>query len=171
MNAYAATYTAPLGDEILYFALERNTNTGNADVGFWFLQDEVGCESPGGTVDFRGAHTDGDLLVVSAFTGGGTVSTIDVYRWDGTTDPGALDPTPVADGVDCRVGCLPTIRPAARRTGSRSRPVAHRGQDHPGVGHTLPIAQFFEGGAEPDRGRTSAGSASHVHRRHPLLAS
>ena len=32
------------GDEILYFALERNANTGTANVAFWFLQDEnVNC--------------------------------------------------------------------------------------------------------------------------------
>jgi hypothetical protein len=44
MNAYAAGYTDPVTDhEILYLALERNTNTGDANVGFWFLQDEVGC--------------------------------------------------------------------------------------------------------------------------------
>ena len=45
MNAYAASYEAPgSGDEILYFALERNANTGTANVAFWFLQDEtVGC--------------------------------------------------------------------------------------------------------------------------------
>ena len=51
MNAYAATYTAPNGDEIIYFALERNANTGTADVGFWFLQDAVGCTSTGGCSD------------------------------------------------------------------------------------------------------------------------
>ena len=37
----------------------------------------------GGTATFTGDHTDGDLLVVSAFTNGGVVSNIDTYRWDG----------------------------------------------------------------------------------------
>ena len=88
MNAYAATYIDPdNGDEIIYFALERNTNTGDANVAFWFLQGPVGCNSTGGAVDFSGGHTDGDLLIVSAFSGGGTVSNVDVYRWEATTQP------------------------------------------------------------------------------------
>ena len=99
MNAYAAAYTATNGDQILYFALERNANTGDANVAFWFLQDQnVGCTDNGGTATFTGAHTDGDLLVVSAFTNGGVVSNIDAYRWDGGAngvaepDPGRLGP-------------------------------------------------------------------------------
>ena len=71
MNAYAAAYTAPNGDEILYFGLEKNANEGNNNVGFWFLQDEVGCAAASGNNAFVGDHTDGDLLIVSAFTNGG----------------------------------------------------------------------------------------------------
>ena len=40
MNSYATAYTAANGDQILYFALERNANTGDANVAFWFLQDQ-----------------------------------------------------------------------------------------------------------------------------------
>jgi len=99
-NAYAASYTDPTsGDDIVYFALERNANTGTADVGFWFLQGDVACSSTGGAATFSGAHQDGDLLVVSEFTGGGTVSTINAYRWDGGAN-GSLNPVPVASGVD-----------------------------------------------------------------------
>jgi hypothetical protein len=84
MNAYAASYAPAGGDEVLYFALERNGNEGAANVGFWFLQDNnVNCESAGGNTAFTGNHTDGDLLVVSEFTNGGTVSTINVYEWEG----------------------------------------------------------------------------------------
>src|SRR5215470_11364875 len=61
MNAYAANYTAPNGDKILYFGLERNVNTGDANVGFWFLKGEVDCSSTGGAVSFTGAHQDGDI--------------------------------------------------------------------------------------------------------------
>jgi hypothetical protein len=113
MNAYAATYTVPTGPvaghEILYFGLERNTNTGDANVAFWFLQSGVACESEGGNTAFSGEHQDGDLLVVSAFTNGGEVSNVDVYRWDRTPAevaaglPGHLNETPVIeDGSDCR---------------------------------------------------------------------
>src|SRR5439155_9225181 len=84
LNAYAVAYTNPAnGHEILYFGLERFSNSGDANVGFWFLQDNVNCVSPGGSTAFTGNHVDGDLLIVSAFTNGGVVSTIDVYRWNG----------------------------------------------------------------------------------------
>jgi hypothetical protein len=146
MNAYAAAYTAPNGDEILYFALERNTNTGDANVGFWFLQDEVSCDSPGGNTPFTGDHQDGDLLIVSAFTNGGSVSTIDVYRWNGDS-PGSLGTTPVAHGVDCRDPAtgLNDAACAVSNTASITTPwLTATKQD--GVGNTLRTSDFFEGG-------------------------
>ncbi len=113
------TYDAPNGDEILYFGIERNVNTGTANVGFWFLQSEVGCSSTGGAVTFTGEHQDGDLLVVSEFSGGGTVSTITAYRWDRPgAGPGSLNPIPIASAGDCRgttVGTQDPICGAANR--------------------------------------------------------
>ncbi len=146
MNAYSASYTAASGDELMYFALERNTNTGDANVGFWFLQDEVGCTSTGGSVDFVGEHRDGDVLVVSEFSGGGTVSTINVYRWDGD-ETGSLNPNPIGSGVDCRA---PTTLPddsacAVANTGNITVPwLTSNFKDK--VGNALRTAEFFEGG-------------------------
>jgi hypothetical protein len=148
MNAYAVSYTATNDDEILYYALERNTNTGDANVGFWFLQDAVGCTSPGGSVTFTGAHRDGDLLIVSAFTNGGDVSNVDVYRWDGGAN-GALNTTPVfAGGVDCR---KPTLSvgdfacAAANRADITGIPwLTSNAKDK--VGNKLRTSEFFEGG-------------------------
>ena len=147
MNAYATSYTAG-GQEFLYFALERNANTGTADVGFWFLQDDnVNCESPGGSTAFTGSHVDGDLLVVSEFTSGGTVSTINVYRWVGGAN-GSLDPTPVISGADCRTAPLTGLGDRAcgrTNTGTITTPwLTSNKQD--GVGHSLRIAEFYEGG-------------------------
>ena len=147
MNAYAAAYKSASGDDIIYFGLERNTNTGDANVAFWFLQDEVGCTSTGGAIDFVGAHHDGDLLIVSAFTGGGTVSTIDVYRWIGDDTTGHLNTTPAAHGVDCRSGTLGTNDPAcaAANTGDITTPwLTSNFKDK--VGNKLRTAEFFEGG-------------------------
>ena len=150
MNAYAVEYTDPVsGDEFLYFGLERNTNTGTADVGFWFLQSPVACASLGGAVDFVGGHTDGDLLVVSEFSGGGTVSTINVFRWNGDDATGALSDDPVASGVDCRNAL---IDPNDEACGAANRvPITTPWLTaakvlNPDVGHDLPIALFFEGG-------------------------
>jgi hypothetical protein len=158
MNAYAAEYVDPVSDdEVLYFALERNTNTGDANVGFWFLQDEVGCESTGGSAAFVGDHQDGDLLIVSAFTKGGDVSTIDVYRWN-DPDPldaneGSLGTTPVAHGVDCRsddtttgdLACAAanTIDNGVDGTIQTPWPTANFKD---GVGNSLRTGEFFEGG-------------------------
>ena len=142
MNAYAAAYTAANGDEILYFALEKNANEGNNNVGFWFLQDEVACASASGNNPFVGDHTDGDLLIVSAFTNGGLVSTIDVYRWNGGPT-GSLGTTPVAHGADCQG------TPRGRR-GLRDRQRAqrrHRRHDHDPV-------------ADGEQGRWSRATAS-----------
>jgi hypothetical protein len=154
MNAYSAAYTASNGDEILYFALEKNANEGNNNVGFWFLQDgAVGCDAAAGTTSFSGNHQDGDLLIVSAFTNGGSVSTIDVYRWNGGAN-GSLGTTPVLHGVDCQ-GASPT--PAGDGTcatvnapndgtgGTITTPWLTANKDD-GAGHSLRTAEFFEGG-------------------------
>jgi hypothetical protein len=146
MNAYAASYEDPdTGDEILYFALERNANTGTANVAFWFLQDEnVACESPGGATPFVGNHVDGDILVVSEFTQGGVVSTIQAYRWDGGAD-GSLNEDPVAEGVDCTTTAGEDTVCGKVNTGTITTPwLTSNKQD--GVGHSLRISEFFEGG-------------------------
>jgi hypothetical protein len=150
MNSYSAAYTAPNGDQILYFALERNVNTGDGNVGFWFLQDDVGCVSPGGSTAFSGNHTDGDLLIVSAFTNGGAVSTIDVYRWNGGAT-GSLGTTPVAHGVDCKTtgagdaACATVNGPTNGVGGTITTPWLTSSKATP-VGHSLQTSEFFEGG-------------------------
>ena len=157
MNAYAASYTDPSGDQMIYFGLERNTNTGDANVAFWFLQDAVGCQTAGPSTTFTGQHKDGDLLIVSAFSKGGNVSTISVYKWNRPGNPvgvpGTLGTTPVASGVDCRAGTTGTgdIACAAANTtangtaGTITIPwLTSNFKD--GVGHALRTGEFFEGG-------------------------
>ena len=151
-NAYATAYTAPNGDQILYFAQERNAQAGDANVGFWFLQDAVTCVSGGGTATFTGAHKDGDLLIVSAFTNGGTVSNIKVFRWNipnPAVDPiGFLDDqNAVAEGVDCRDPNTPAGDPVCATANAVQITVPWlTASKTTGVGHTLPAGQFFEGG-------------------------
>lgn len=95
MHAYAVRYINPSnGHQILYFAFERNANQGDANVGFWFLQDgKVGCQAPG---KFTGAHVNGDVLLVAAFTNGGTTATINAYTWNN-----GLPTVPDATGGNC----------------------------------------------------------------------
>lgn len=102
LHAFAARYSVPpdmddsdgtlcpAGDfpscELLYFGSDRYDNSGDAQQGFWFLQDEVttaGAPGGGGT-GFDGAHLPGDILVISEFSNGGTTSSIKVWEWDPT---------------------------------------------------------------------------------------
>lgn len=94
-HAYAARYSVdpptaecPAGSadtcEVLYFGLDRFDASGDANTGFWFFQKKVSLtniKSQGGQL-FDGLHTEGDILVISGFSNGGTTATIAVYKWD-----------------------------------------------------------------------------------------
>jgi hypothetical protein len=144
MNAYAAAYTDPVsGHKFMFFALERNANAGDANVAFWFLQGSASCPAAGGS--FSGSHHNGDLLIVSAFTNGGSVSNINAYEWQN----GALNTTPVANGGDCRSNVLtadPTCATSNTATLSSIPWLTENKAD--GVGHTLQTGEFFEGGLD-----------------------
>ena len=103
-NANAITLEATDGDLILYFGADRIATNGDAQIGFWFLQDEVAPDGDGG---FAGEHKEGDILVLSDFTKGGDIGTIQVCTWaggDGTAGHLECDPESVTDvggGVFC----------------------------------------------------------------------
>ena len=80
-HGYAAGYTSTAdGDNILVFGAERFAVNGDSNIGIWFFQQPISLVGTGkGT--FSGVHTSGDILIVSAFTGGGGTSTISVYQW------------------------------------------------------------------------------------------
>jgi hypothetical protein len=152
-NAYAVAYTDPGStDQILYFGMERNSNNGDANVAFWFLQDEANCTSPTGpgSANWTGNHQDGDILVVSAFTNGGVVSNIDAYRWNGGAG-GSLGTTPVASGGDCTATnpAAPSNDPAcatANKASITTPWLTNNNGKSNGTGHTSLTAEFFEGG-------------------------
>src|SRR5918995_1912301 len=85
LHSFAARYATPDGDT-LFFGSDRFDNSGDAQQGFWFFQNEItlGTNSIGGGTGFNGVHRTGDLLVISNFSNGGTTSTITVYSWDPT---------------------------------------------------------------------------------------
>ena len=98
--AYAANYVDQ-GNQVLYFGQERafDTKGGDANVGFWFLQDpQVGLNANG---TFNGHHVDGDLLVQSEFTTGGSIAGIRVYKWasGSAVEVGSLNESVCAAGV------------------------------------------------------------------------
>src|SRR2546425_118119 len=92
--AYAAKSTSS-GDEFFFVGGIREPKTqGSADWGVWFLKDST--ISPTCTTadtnnhPFTGKHQDGDELVTVEFTIGGTVGTINVFRWNGDDATGSL---------------------------------------------------------------------------------
>jgi hypothetical protein len=148
-NDYAVAYTDPnTHQQFLYFALERNSNSGDANVAFWFLQDPTAnCSTANGTTAWTGNHEDGDILIVSAFTGGGAVSTINAYRWTGGAN-GSLGTTPIASGGDCQANTQGGDNICATsNTGTISTPwLTNNNGKTTGLGHSLLPGEFFEGG-------------------------
>src|SRR5206468_5536486 len=69
---------------VLFFGSDRLDNSGDAQQGFWFFQNPIGLGSQkvGGAEGFNGVHRNGDILVISDFSNGGSTSTITVYTWD-----------------------------------------------------------------------------------------
>ncbi|HZN87351.1 MAG TPA: hypothetical protein VFB44_00095 [Thermoleophilaceae bacterium] len=146
MNAYAASYVGTGDREILYMGLERNANNGDGNVGFWFLQDEVSCDSSAGTTTFTGNHVDGDLFIVSEFSGGGSVSTIQVYRWNGGAG-GSLGTTPVAQGASCATAAVnDTVCAIVNGNTITTDWLTANKQDD--VGNSLRVGEFFEAGLD-----------------------
>jgi len=124
VHGFAARYsltpsaTCPAGTfstcELLFFGSDRFDNSGDAQQGVWFFQSKVtaaGAKSGGGT-GFTGQHKTGDVLVISDFSIGGTVSTITIYRWEpACTKAGQVLPAPPAgSGNTCGDTNLETLR-------------------------------------------------------------
>ncbi|MCA6079061.1 SprB repeat-containing protein, partial [Fulvivirga sedimenti] len=80
LNGAAALY----GQKIYFFG-DRFSNDGATNIGFWFLQDEIGIQPPVGNVKgkFTGSHVIGDILVVAEISQGGVVGNAAAYRWVG----------------------------------------------------------------------------------------
>lgn len=96
-DGFAARYTCgagctgTAGDALLYFGADRFDNSGDAQIGFWFMQGDVSNLADG--TFGPDAHTTGDVLILSDFTQGGGTPTIRVFAW-------APDHTPASELVD-----------------------------------------------------------------------
>jgi hypothetical protein len=79
-----------LDGSILYFFADRFANNGDSSIGFWILQSPISkAGATGGT--FSGTHQNGDLLIISNFSNGGTQPNFFAYQWLN----GALSTTPI----------------------------------------------------------------------------
>jgi hypothetical protein len=93
LHSFAAQYNTAAG-QVLYFGSDRYDNSGDAQQGFWFFQNDIslGSNPVNGGTGFNGVHKAGDVLVISDFSNGGTTSTITVYKWDPTCTKGVNNP-------------------------------------------------------------------------------
>ena len=114
-HAYAAAY-AVNGQTWLYLGMDRLDGSGTTTAGFWLVQDanfdmctglHQGSRGPNNNCTtsgtFTGQHTDGDLLVVSDFSNGGAVATINIFKWSGGAN-GTLPSNPdvsLSTGASC----------------------------------------------------------------------
>src|SRR5687767_11993382 len=73
-------FAARIGDH-LYFGADRAAANGDAQIGIWFFQNQVGPVAGG--LFGPAVHRDGDILVLSDFTKGGTLPTVRVFEWNG----------------------------------------------------------------------------------------
>ena len=98
LHAFAAGYTDAGGDLIIYFGLDRFDASGDAQVGFWFAQDQVTISGS----DVMGNHQAGDILVLSDFVNGGSVPVVRVFAWVGSGgSDGAIDEVTTSGSADC----------------------------------------------------------------------
>jgi len=152
-NAYAAVATDPnTGNLILYFGMEKNAPNGNNNMGVWFLQDgSVACNgagAPGSGRPFTGVHQDGDILLVAAFTNGGSTPQISAYQWDS----GAL--ILKGTGGACGTPTSADLCAVTNDTASVTTPwqTTNKGsatpQNKTGQGTTLFADQFYEGAVD-----------------------
>jgi uncharacterized repeat protein (TIGR01451 family) len=133
LHAYAATYVSG-GDQLLYFGQDRAPKpNGSTSMGFWFFQDKVAPDGAGG---FNGHHIDGDVLITSDMTQGGSVSVVNIFRWQ----DGALHS--VASLTDAECGSAPEDSLAcaiANESGPIEVPWSYPADE-------VPQNIFFEGG-------------------------
>ena len=128
VSAYASVYSEQ-NDLVLYFGQTRLLDkSGDANVGFWFLQNPVGLGSNG---SFSGSHVDGDILVQSEFTNGGDVSGVQIYKWQG----GGL--SLVSNQAECTGGKLGTADACA---------IVNKGTISTDWAGSVTAPYFFEGG-------------------------
>jgi hypothetical protein len=153
-NSYAAAYTLG-GETFIYFGLDRFAVQGSANVGFWFLQDDVAPipgTPVGSTSTFTGQHQVGDVLVLSEFSGGGGDILIKIFEWvgaGGDEGGGTLQTLVDLENVSFDCDTTGTLVRACANVNTAPIPDADIPWDYvPKVGppNNMPTAAFFEGG-------------------------
>ncbi|HLP35369.1 Ig-like domain-containing protein [Lacibacter sp.] len=82
-----ANGAAIIYNNTLYFAGDRTSNNGDAQIGFWLYLNGTAPTTIGGNNIFSPPHADGDVLVLADFTGGGRNATVLIYQWYSGANP------------------------------------------------------------------------------------
>src|SRR3989454_6044791 len=153
-HGYAASYTATIGaasvtatsgDKVVVIGGDRFAVNGDANIGAWFFQQNVTLNSNG---TFSGVHVNHDVFLVSAFTGGGGISTITVYEWDSSCLKGVKNP----GAGQCADANLRLLGSNDTFAITNSNPISDEAWSYlakfGGGTSTMPVGAFFEGGAD-----------------------
>lgn len=141
-HAFAAAYNVD-GELIVRFGANRFDNSGDAMLGFWFLQDNVAPIAQG---KFSGAHKMGDLLVLVDFVNGGTVPEVAVFKWvgvGGDQNGGTLQLMLNSQSALCSANTPNAIACAITNSVRIPSPWSYISKS--GDVNFFPIATFFEG--------------------------
>jgi hypothetical protein len=142
-NAYAAAYSVN-GQLVIYFGADRFANDGDAQLGFWFFQQNVTTNLNG---TFNGVHVVGDVLVLANFSNGGATVTIEVLEWVGTGGDqrgGTLRRLLLADAAQCGPSLSGDTVCAISNPAPTASPWGYTPKQ--GSAGTFPTFSFFEGG-------------------------
>jgi hypothetical protein len=82
-----ANGAAIIENNVLYFAGDRTSNNGDAQIGFWLYLNGTSPTTISGNNIFSPPHVDGDVLVLADFTGGGRNATVVIYQWYSGANP------------------------------------------------------------------------------------
>lgn len=167
-HAYSASYTYTVNGtahKFLAFGAERFAVNGDANIGFWFFHGGVGpiCADGGTTCTkngFSGAHQNGDVLLISGFTNGGSNPVLDVLVWDDSCTAASYpQPAPVGACADTNLkekyrgnagpaGLCTATSPACTSVNGVPVNLAWPYATKFGGGSTVPVNGYFEGAVD-----------------------
>jgi len=147
-HVFAAAYTLSNGHTGIFFGSDRFSNSGDSQMGFWFLQDPtvaINNNAHGGaSVGFNVKHMVGDLLIVAHFVNGGAVPQITLFTWVGGS--AGIQQVGSVDNNLCNpsTGSVPDICAITNvAAAGQSWSFTEKASDNPGVSGT-----FMEGGID-----------------------
>jgi len=150
---YEPTTGARAGNKLLYFGANRFAVNGDAQIGFWFLQNGTSLKADGTFQDASGNpahHTVGDILILSNFVQGGGSSNIQMFVVSSVNSNGSVSLNQLVNNTAGANGvCDPTDAACAATNGSvvPSLDPDFTAKSGASAGN-YPAVGFFEGGLD-----------------------